>query len=100
MQHRLFAILKEPLIIAGQWSGYEHKANEYEIVINPERIEETTIKFKDFEECPSLPGMRCAVWNPISQTYSFYSPKFDDGQVTFQKQKKSLQGFIARIWDH
>ena len=48
MQHRLFAILKEPLIIAGQWSGYEHKANEYEIVINPERIEETSIKFKDF----------------------------------------------------
>jgi peptide deformylase len=48
MTHRAFAILKEPLIRTGQWSGYEHKVEDYELVVNPQRLGETTLKFKDF----------------------------------------------------
>jgi peptide deformylase len=35
LQHRIFTILKQPLIVAGKWSGYQHSADDYEVIANP-----------------------------------------------------------------
>ena len=47
MQHRVFAILKEPYIKCGVWKGYESQPEDYELIANPERTGEIGIKFKD-----------------------------------------------------
>lgn len=77
MPLRMFAILKDEFIVPGKWSNYERGPDDYEVIINPEHMSDGTIKFKDFEECPSVPGMRFAIWNPIKQTYKYQRPVID-----------------------
>lgn len=74
MTHRMFTILKEEFIIPGKWKDYERNVEDYDVVINPELVSENAIKFKDFEECPSIPGMRFAIWNPTLQRYAYQRP--------------------------
>jgi peptide deformylase len=71
----MFAILKEPLIQIAQWNNYPPiDSTDYEIIINPQLKEESNLRLKDFEECPSLPGLRFHIWNPVSQLYNYLSP--------------------------
>lgn len=100
MNHRMFAILKEEFIVPGKWKQYERRAEDYEVIVNPELFRDSGIKFKDFEECPSVPGMKFAVWNPIKQTYKFKVPIIRDEEITFKTEERTLRGFNARLWDH
>ena len=100
LAHRMFAILKPTHIKAGKWTDYDCKEDSYEVIVNPELIGETQVKFKDFEECPSLPGLRFAIWNPISQKYAYDSPIVSNGSVQFKREERTLSAFIARLWDH
>jgi hypothetical protein len=47
-----------------------------------------------------MPGLRFAVWNPIHQTYSFYSPTVTNDELHFRQSQRGLKGFVARVWDH
>ena len=100
LKHRMFAIIKEPYIKNGLWSGYDQRPEDYQIIVNPERVGESNLRFKDFEECPSIPGMRFAIWNPIVQTYRFHKVKENTDQFIFQEEERTLRGFVARLWDH
>lgn len=85
MQYRMFAVLKSSLIKPGKWINYgEISPNDYRIIINPTVIAESALRLKDFEECPSIPGLRFHIWNPISQTYNYLSPIENGNEPRFE----------------
>lgn len=73
MKHRMFAILKPELIVPAKWAGYEQVTeDDYRVIINPDVIRESSVRFKDFEECPSIPGLRFHIWNPVQSRYEYH----------------------------
>lgn len=84
MAHRMFAVLKDELIVPGKWKNYQQTPEDYEVVVNPELVSENSVKFKDFEECESIPGMRFAIWNPTLQKYSYQRPVIRGNQLSFK----------------
>jgi peptide deformylase len=101
MQHRMFAILNSSLIVPGKWINYERvKSADYRIIVNPILVSESALRLKGFEECPSIQGLRFHIWNPISQNYTYHTPRLDKDAVSLEQKHAELKGFESRIWDH
>jgi peptide deformylase len=83
----MFAILNFPKIIPGKWMNYEKLTpNDYRIIINPVLLSESTLRLKDFEECPSIPGLRFHIWNPVYQNYKYHIANVVKDKLTFEEK--------------
>lgn len=77
----------------GQWTGYKAAIEDYKVIISPVIEAKEGPYDTNWEECPSLPGIRGLVRRPNRISTAYYT---EDNQ----EAEETLSGFEARVLLH